>query len=100
MSDDLLPYEKPKDPYHLTINGRTQLGTDHKPLIPNLEFRNLLEKVINGDFTTLDQMKSQYTFESFQEQFLNHYYNESSQRIKNCSRDNDPDNNRSNIPNT
>jgi hypothetical protein len=73
MLKDKIYNLKPIDPSRVSLYGRHEIGLLDKPLISNLEFKNLLDKLIAKDFSTLDEMKQKYSFEATQKSLIEYY---------------------------
>lgn len=53
-----------------TLYNHNTLGTETKPLIPNIEFKLLHERLLRGDKEKSEEILSKYTLESYQKQVL------------------------------
>ena len=58
------------------------LGSEEKPLIPNIELKILIEKMNEGNLEAYAEALQKWSFESFQKQFLQNKFNE----IKNAKK--------------
>ena len=51
-----------------TLYNHKSLGSDLKPLIPNIEFKNLITEIESGNKEALPLALEKYTLEHFQKQ--------------------------------
>lgn len=58
------------------------LGTEEKPLIPNLIFKALLDAVIEGDDELAELILEEYSLESKQKQMVNWRIEKHNRKIK------------------
>jgi len=54
----------------MNLYNHNTLGTERKPLIPNLEFKLLHESLLKGDKEKSEEILSKYTLESFQKHIV------------------------------
>lgn len=52
----------------MNLYNHNTLGTETKPLIPNLEFKNLHERLLRGE--KCEEILEKYTLESYQKQII------------------------------
>ena len=52
-----------------SLYNHNELGSIEKPLIPNLEFKNYLNRAMNGE-DVIKEVKEKYSLESMQERLL------------------------------
>lgn len=60
----------------MNLYNHNILGTEIKPLIPNLEFKLLHESLLRGDKEKSEEILSKYTLESFQKHIVEPLYRE------------------------
>ena len=69
------------------LYNHVTLGTKDKPLIRNIQFKQLIARIERGDLSAYEKAFEHFIFESFQKQFLTRIYTQS--KIKyNGSNDN------------
>lgn len=67
IQSELREFDKPRNVGETTIYGRMAIGAEQgKPLIPNNEFKTLLEQVQAGNIAAYDEAKEKYSFEKTQ----------------------------------
>lgn len=66
----------------VTLYNHKSIGTAARPLIPNLIFKETAEALDQGDIELYELVKSEYSLETFQRQFLQSKYEE----VKNKSK--------------
>lgn len=54
----------------MNLYNHNTLGTETKPLIPNIEFKFLHESLLRGDKEKSEEILSKYTLESYQKQVV------------------------------
>ena len=59
-----------------TLYNHNTLGTESKPLIPNLEFKLLHESLLRGETEKYEEILIKYTLESFQKHIVEPLYRE------------------------
>ena len=64
-----------------TLYNHNALGSADKPLIPNIEFKRLVEEIEKGNMSALPEALKKYSLESFQKQFVIHLQKEISCKI-------------------
>lgn len=61
--EELTEYLNRKDkPVKTTLYNHQELGSDAKPLISNAQFKNLYERVQNGEHELIDKAKDKFSF--------------------------------------
>lgn len=60
----------------MNLYNHNTLGTEIKPLIPNLEFKLLHESLLRGDKEKSEEILSKYTLESYQKHIVEPLYRE------------------------
>lgn len=58
-----------------TLYNHNSLGTADKPLIPNIEFKNLIAQIESGNKEALPLVLEKYTLEHFQKQLAERLQN-------------------------
>ena len=53
-----------------TSYNHNTLGTETKPLIPNMEFKNLHEYLLKGEKEKSEEILNKYTLESYQKSII------------------------------
>lgn len=56
------------------------IDTPNKPIIPNIEFKNLCERLRNDDVSTMEDILSRYSLESDQKRIIQSEINELNKR--------------------
>ena len=59
-----------------TLYNHNTLGNAAKPLIPNIEFKRLIEALEAGDKTALPKVLEKYTLEHYQNRLAHSLHNE------------------------
>ena len=54
----------------MNLYNHNTLGTETKPLIPNLEFKNLHEHLLKGEKEKCEEILDKYTLESYQKSIV------------------------------
>lgn len=57
-----------------TLYNHNTLGTERKPLIPNIDFKRLHESLIAGEVELYERIIEVYTLESFQRHIVEPLY--------------------------
>ena len=57
-----------------TLYNHKNLETEDKPLIKNIQFKQLLNRIRNGDTEAYNKAHEYFSFEYFQKQFLKREY--------------------------
>jgi hypothetical protein len=60
----------------VTKYNHVTLGTEERPLIPNLIFKETLESLNNGETEFYELVRQEYSFESYQKMLAEHKYRE------------------------
>lgn len=60
----------------VTLYNHIRIGTAEKPIIPNLEFKILCEKIKEGDVNAYQAAKEKYSLIPFQHQLIQTFINE------------------------
>ena len=60
----------------MNLYNHNTLGTKTKPLIPNMEFKNLHEYLLKGEKEKSEEILSKYTLESYQKHIVEPLYRE------------------------
>jgi spore cortex formation protein SpoVR/YcgB (stage V sporulation) len=55
-----------------TLHNHVHIGTNEKPLIPNIIYKILIDYAEKDDFITCDEILKLYTLEKFQTQLYEH----------------------------
>lgn len=58
-----------------TLYGHKILGTDSKPLVPNIVLKQICEDLEKGDKKYYEEVKDQWTFEASQQRTIQTLYN-------------------------
>ena len=54
----------------MNLYNHNALGTDRKPLIPNLEFKLLHESLLRGEKEKYEEIMGKYSLESYQKHIV------------------------------
>lgn len=54
----------------VTLHNHVNIGDDNKPIIPNIVFKETVEKMKAGDKEVFSQILDQYSLTPFQRRFL------------------------------
>lgn len=61
----------------VTLHNHTRIGDDNKPVIPNIEFKILCERVKAGDIDYYKQIQEKYSLIPFQHSLIKKIYERS-----------------------
>lgn len=57
----------------ITLHNHVYIDSEEKPIIPNLEFKKLVEEVKSGNYEAYEEAKERYSLIKFQRQLIEHF---------------------------